>query len=304
MEKPEVSIIIVNYNVEELLLKCLFSIYNTKGNLDIEVFVVDNASDDNSVDSIEKKFPQVIILDNKFNVGFPAANNQALQLAKGEFIFLLNPDTELIEDSISILKTFLESSKEMNIATPQLLNTDGSIQRSVFRFPRLRYIIAEMLYLEPFSKSKYYLEKNFNSIFEVDSASGAALFFRKKLIDKIGLLNEKLFWIEDIDFCFRTIKSGGNVFYVPLTRIIHHSGQSAMKNYNISISNQVINKIKFYKVHGNSFELFFVHFISISNVLIRFFIFFILSPFNRIYSLKMRAYMYTFPRIFTATKGL
>ncbi len=304
MGKPEVSIIIVNYNVEAFLLKCLFSIFNTKGKLDVEVIVVDNASDDNSVDLIRNKFPQVIILENKINIGFPAANNQALQIAKGEFIFLLNPDTELIEDSISVLKVFLESSDEVDIAAPQLLNSDGSVQDSIFRFPRLRYIVAEMLYMESLTKSKYYPDKNFKKCFEVNSASGAALFFRKKLIDKIGQLNEKLFWIEDIDFCFRTVKSGGKVYYVPLTRIIHYSGQSAKKNYNISISSQVINKIKFYKVHGNTLELFLVYFISLINVLVRFIFFSILSPFKRIYSLKMSAYMYTLPRIFTATKGL
>ncbi len=304
MEQPEVSIIIVNYNVEKLLLKCLASIYNTKSKLVIEVIVIDNSSDDGSVDSIRNLFPQVIVISNKSNLGFPVANNQGLQLAKGEFIFLLNPDTELIEDSVSVLKNFMESSKDADIAAPQLLNSDRSIQKSIFRFPRIRYIVAEMFYLESLTKSKYYSEKNLKSIFEIDSASGAALFFRKKLTEKIGLLNEKLFWIEDIDFCFRTRKSGGKVYYVPLTGIIHHSGQSAKKNYNISISSQVINKIKFYKVHGNSIELYFVRCVSIVNVIMRLIIFSLLSPFKRVYSLKMSAYVYTLSRIFTATKGL
>ena len=143
-----------------------------------------------------------------------------------------------------------------------------------------------------------------NTIFEVDSASGAALFFRKSLLDKIGFLNEKLFWIEDIDFCYRTKISGGKVFYVPSTSIVHHSGQSAKKNYNVSISNQVINKIKFYKVHRNSAVLIIVQFISFINVIMRIIIFGLLSPFKKVYLLKLKAYVYTLPYIFTATKNL
>ena len=304
MKNPDVSIIIVNYNVKELLLKCLGSIYKTKANLLIEVIVVDNSSVDGSVDSVRNQFSDVVVIANTHNAGFPHANNQALRLAKGEYVFLLNPDTELIEDSVSILKKFLETSDNAEIAAPKLLNSDRSLQRSIFRFPRIWFIIAEMFYLESLTGSKYYSEMDLNTIFEVDSASGAALFFRKSLIDRIGFLNEKLFWIEDIDFCFRTKKSGGKVFYVPLTSIIHHSGQSAKKNYNVSISNQIINKIKFYKVHRTAAGLFIVQCISFINVIIRIIIFGVLSPFKEVYSLKMKAYVYTLPGIFSATKNL
>ena len=304
MKNPDVSIIIVNYNVKGLLLKCLGSIYKTIGDLQIEVIVVDNSSDDGSVDAVRNQFSEVVVIANTINAGFPAANNQALYLAKGEYIFLLNPDTELIEDSISILKNFLENSSSAAIAAPKLLNSDRSIQRSIFRFPRIWFIITEMFYLESMSMNRYYSEMDMKTVFEVDSASGAALFFRKSLTDKIGILNEKLFWIEDIDFCFRTKKSGGKVFYVPLTSIVHHSGQSAKKNYNVSISNQVINKIKFYKVHRNSAVLIIVQFISFINVIMRIIIFGLLSPFKKVYLLKLKAYVYTLPYIFTATKNL
>ena len=304
MKNPDVSIIIVNYNVKELLLKCLGSIYKTKGNLLIEIIVVDNSSSDGSVDAVRNQFSEVVLIANTYNAGFPAANNQALRIAKGNYIFLLNPDTELIEDSISILKNFLETSSNAAIAAPKLLNSDRSVQRSIFRFPRIWFIITEMFYLESMSRSKYYSEMDLNTIFEVDSASGAALFFRKSLLDKIGFLNEKLFWIEDIDFCYRTKISGGKVFYVPSTSIVHHSGQSAKKNYNVSIYNQVINKIKFYKVHRKSTGLFIVQCISFINVIMRIIIFGLLSPFKKVYSLKMKAYVYTLPGIFTVTKNL
>lgn len=107
MDKPYVSVIIINYNVKELLLQCLSSLYKKSNNsLHLEVIVIDNDSKDDSVASVLKEFPQVILIANKFNVGFSAANNQGLLIAKGEFIFLLNPDTEIIENTLEQLYFF------------------------------------------------------------------------------------------------------------------------------------------------------------------------------------------------------
>lgn len=227
-----------------------------------------------------------------------------MRIAKGEYIFLLNPDTELIQDSISILQSFLKSNKNISIVAPLLLNSDKTIQRSLFRFPEIRYILFENLYLNFLTSSKYYEDKDLQTGFEIDSASGAALFFHRELIEKIGMLNEKLFWIEDVDFCYRNVLNGGKNYYLPDTKIIHHSGQSAKKNYDVSISNQVTNKIRFYYLYKSSFALFIVYFISIANVLIRLIVFGLLAPFKKIYFLKMRAYLFTIPKLFTATVDL
>jgi GT2 family glycosyltransferase len=303
MNPPEVTIIIVNYNVRDLLVQCLASVYKHVAG-PVEVIVVDNNSTDGSVERVKKDFPMVQVIRNDFNAGFPAANNQGLRIAKGEFIFLLNPDTALLEDSVAAMAGYLRAHGEVALLAPQLLNGDGSLQRSVYRFPRIRYLLAEMVYLERMTGSKYYAGQDFNKPFEIESAAGAALFFRRKLTDETGFLNEKLFWIEDIDFCYRLHQQGKRIVYFPETKIIHYSGQSAKKNYNVSISHQVINKIKFYKVHHSRFPLFVVILLSTWNTLTRLLVFTLLAPFKKIYYLKMKAYWFTLPKIFTATRGL
>ena len=301
----EISIIIVNYNVKDFLLQCLKSVY-TETNLsyNIEVIIIDNNSSDDSISAVKKNFPQAVIIENKINAGFPAANNQGFKVATGEFIFMLNPDTELVENSLSLLKDYLEKNPDVAIVVPMLLNDDLSVQRSIFRFPKIKYLLAEMFYLESLARSKYYLKKNPHEISQVDSASGAALFFRRSLFEKTGMLNENLFWIEDVDFCYRVYKSGGKVIYLPRAKVIHHSGKSARTNYRVSVSNQVINKIKFYKIHHSSFKLFLVYLLSVLNVSMRLIVFALLSPFHRVFFLKMKAYWYTIPLIFTATRRI
>lgn len=301
---PSISILIVNYNVKDLLLSCLTSIYKNTVGCSFEVIVIDNNSSDESISAVRKSFPDVILIENKVNAGFPEANNQGMRISKGDYIFLMNPDTELVEDSPTMLRDYLAEKPGITLLAPKLLNADCTLQRSIYRFPRLKYLLAEMFYMEALTGGKYYAEKNTNTIFEVESAAGAALFFRKELIQTIGMLDTRLFWIEDIDFCYRIKKAGGKVVYFPTTKIIHYSGQSAKKNYNISISNQIINKIKFYKIHKTKTQLFFVYLLSLSNACMRLIIFSLLAPFNHICFLKMKAYWFTLPEIFTATSGI
>ena len=300
MKNPDISIIIVNYNVKQFILNCLNSIYNNKNNLNItfEVIVVDNHSSDGSIDAIINNYPQVILIKNSKNTGFPTANNQAFKIAKGKYIFMLNPDTEIVDDALVKPKNYLDNNQKINIACPKLLNTDKSIQYSVWRFPKIKYIIAEMFYLNKFIKDKYYFDKNFNQSFEVESMSGAAMIFRKGLLKTIGYLDENMFWIEDIDFCYRIHKKNMKIIYLPQAEIIHHIGQSAKKNYNISIYNQTFNKIKFYKKYHSIPETVVVVVISVFNVLTRFFVFLFLSPFKKKYFIKAKAYIYTFYQIF------
>lgn len=301
--KDMVSIIIVNYNVADLLINCIQSVYTYCTKVNFEIIVVDNSSTDNSAEMVRSRFPDIRWIQNHHNSGFPAANNQGIKAAKGCYFFLLNPDTELLDDSISILKEKLDANPKVNLVAPQLLNSDRSIQSSLFRFPTIPYILAEDFYLKSLAKSKYYAEKDLNKSFDVESASGAALFFRRELIVQIGTLNEKLFWIEDVDFCYRIQNAGGTVRYIPETKIIHHSGQSAKKNFNVSICNQVINKIKFFKLYKSPFQLAIVYLISIVNVFLKSIVFGLLSPFKKMYRLKFNAYLYTIPRIFSATSG-
>lgn len=298
MDKPDISIVIVNYNVKQLLLTCLASLYRNSSGFSFEVILVDNASSDGSADEVKNKFPQVKLIENKINLGFPAANNQAFKLTKGNYVLMLNPDTELRDNSLLKLKQYLDENKEISLIGPKLLNPDGTLQYSAWKFPKLKYIVAEMLYLNWLIGNKYYSNNNFSKPFQVDSLSGAAILIRSETLAMLGGLNEKLFWIEDIDLCYRIKKAGMKIVYYPDSEITHHIGQSAKKNYKISISNQVFNKIKFYKIHYASIETATLKLVCFFDSLIRFFIFGILSPFSKVYFKKSAAYLYTLPRIF------
>lgn len=291
------SIIIVNYNVKELLVKCLESILQNKVQ-NAEIILVDNNSSDNSVSVVREKFPEVKIIANQFNAGFPSANNQGFKISSGKYIFMLNPDAEITGNAINKLILYLDSHPHVALVAPKLLNTDGSDQLSIWRFPNIKFIVAEMFYLHKLIKEKFYLEKDFNTAFEIDSAAGAALMFRREMFSSIGMLDENLFWIEDVDFCYRIKKAGMKIMYYPEAKIIHHIGQSAKKNYIVSVSNMIFNKIKFYKKHHSKAETKILILISFFYSILKFLAFLVVSPLSKIYFRKAQAYWFTIPRVF------
>lgn len=302
---PDISIVIVNYNVKDLVLQCLKTIYSKANeSLLIETIVIDNASSDNSVEVIEKEFPQVKIIANKNNVGFPAANNQGFLLAKADKIFMLNPDTELVGDALLEMYKYMSAHQDVQLIAPMLLNSDKSIQKSVWRFPKVSYVFWESFHLSRFMSAKNYPDKDFSQPFEVDCFSGAAILFNKDILEKIGMLDETMFWIEDIEFCYRASKENMKRVYYPYAKVLHHIGQSAKKNYNISISNQVINKIKYFKKHHTKAEWILVVLISFLHVLMKIIVFVLVSPFNVVYFRKAKAYIYTLPLVFNPPLGM
>lgn len=295
----DVSVVIVNYNVRDLVIICLNTLYKyLPASIIIETILVDNNSSDNSIEAISEQFPQVKIIANKFNAGFPAANNQAFHIAKGKYIFMLNPDTEFFDDALSKMVEYMENHREISMMGPRLLNSDKTLQQSFWRYPTLTYLFFDTIYLKQFIGSKYYRDKNVNEPFEAESFSGAAILFQRELLQKIGFLDEKLFWIEEIDYCYRAHLKGLKLLYYPPAVILHHIGQSAKKNYNIAICNQVVNKIKFFKKYHSTFEWILVVLLSFIHVVFKLVVFGLLALFKRIYYLKAKAYLYTLPRVF------
>ncbi|MEI6488144.1 MAG: glycosyltransferase family 2 protein [Bacteroidota bacterium] len=305
MEIVDISIIIVNYNVKEFLIPCLRSIYASEiGLIKLEVIVIDNNSTDNSVEIVVTEFPQVIIIRNNYNAGFPKANNQGFEIAKGRYIFMLNPDTELLDNALTKLYHFIENNSDISLIAPQLLNSNLTFQSSVWRYPSLWYIFCETHYLKWFLRRKNYLDIDLNNPFLAESFSGAAIMFNRLVFEKIGMLDETMFWIEDIDFCYRANKEGMRLLYYPYAQIKHHIGQSAKKNYNVSISNQIVNKIKFFKKHYGNLQLKLVTIISVYEVLIKLLVFGILFPFNKVYNKKAKAYFHTLPLVFNPHRDI
>ena len=300
-----ISVVIVSYNVKDLVLTCLHSLYKyIPDEIVIETILVDNNSVDETVSSVKHKFPQVIIIANDYNAGFPVANNQAFEMAKGQYIFMLNPDTEFLDDSLGKLYKKIKDDSSISLIAPTLLNTDGTRQLSVWRFPSIWSIFCETHYLGFLLGHKNYSDKDVNKPFDAECFSGAAILFRRDLLDKIGVLDETMFWIEDTEFCYRAYHAGFRLVYFPEAKIVHHIGQSAKKNYNISISNQIFNKIKFFKKHHSVFAYIIVVLLSFYHVLLKLIIFGILSPFNKVFYRKAKAYLYTLPMVFNPPLGM
>lgn len=247
----DISVIIVSWNVRDLLKKCLESIYrNTTptppqrggDDLSFEIIVVDNASSDGTVEMVKNNFPQVRLVANQKNKGFAAANNQGIKEAKGEYILLLNPDTEFIENSLEKVIAKMKSNEKIGVLGCRLLNPDKTVQPSVRRFPTVwsqLVILFKLHKLFPFLLNRY-LAKDFvydhpltpslvkeGGVIEVDQVMGAFFCVKKELFDKIGLLDEGYFiWFEEVDFCRRAKQTGYKVVYWPGTSVVHYGGQS------------------------------------------------------------------------------
>ena len=219
----DLSIIIPSYNTKELLKKCLESVFSDH-RFEIEVIVVDNNSQDGSPQMVKKEFPEVILIENKDNLGFAKAANQGLKRATGEYLFLLNSDTVLEKNT---LEKLLEYGKTIPpaIVGPRLLNPDGTIQPSVFMLPTVKRAIAEYWFGKKGYFSKY--TPSGDVAVEVESVVGGAMFFPQEVVEKIGYLDERYFmYFEDLDYCRRAKKFGLKVYYFPGAEVFHEHGAS------------------------------------------------------------------------------
>ena len=234
----DISVIIVNYNVKEFIEQAVTSIKKACKNLSYEIFIVDNASTDGSVELITKKFPDVHLIANSDNKGFAAANNQGLNKAVGEYVLLLIPDTIVQEDTLRVILDFFKQYADCGMVGCKILNPDGTLQlacRRSFPTPWIAFTkIAGLSTLFPRSKlfGKYNLTYlNEDETCEVEAISGSFMFFRKQVIEKIGYLDESFFMYgEDLDWCFRIREAGWKIYYLPKTKIIHFKGESSKKS--------------------------------------------------------------------------
>jgi len=230
---PLLSIIIITWNSEEFIEKCLKSIFDTKGPIDLEVIVVDNASQDTTTKIIERFKPEVRLISNQTNSGYAEGNNQGIEISKGDYILLLNPDIELKENCLKLTLDFLENHKDIDGSAPQLLNPDGSIQPSCREFPDFSILLWE------FSGLSFIFPKNrifgrwrmgyfdFQSSREVDQPMGSCLLLRRKVIQKIGAFDEQFpIFFNDVDLCYRIKNSGGKLYFLPEAKALHYKGGS------------------------------------------------------------------------------
>ena len=223
----DLSIIIVNWNTKDLLLQCLESVYQTIKRVEMEVFVVDNGSMDGSIAAAKGRFPEVKFIQNEINLGFARANNQALSLAKGRYLLLLNPDTQVKKGAMERLISFMDAHPEAGGAGAQLLNSDGSRQNSIANFPSLATELLNKSLLRWFFPSAFPgKERNYPEPIEVDSVIGACMVVKRDAIEPVGLLDEGYFlFLEETDWCYRMRRTGWKIYHVPQAEIYHFQGK-------------------------------------------------------------------------------
>lgn len=261
----DISIVIVNWNTRDLLLNCLASVYRTIQGIDFEVFVVDNASSDDSVAAVRAHYPGVTIIANPENLGFAAANNRAFRRMQGRYALLLNSDAVLTKDAVATLFEFMEQNKKVGMACGQLLNQDGSRQNSIANFPAVLPLLCNETLLRLLLPKRFPSKhQTYDRPIEVDSCIGACLMVRKTAMDQVGLLDEDFFFFfEETDWAYRFKQAGWSSCFVPGAKIYHLQGKSVGYSAKGRIMFHRSRSIYFKKLHPR------VHKIMIGVVFVR-----------------------------------
>jgi hypothetical protein len=235
------SIIIVSWNVETILQDCLDSILSATVAVNtpdgdkpvVEIIVVDSASQDNTVQMVRDNYPQVRLLPQDDNIGFTRGNNIGLEEATGRYLFLLNPDTEVIGGAINQMIAYLDAHPQTGIVGPHTLNTDGSTQSSRRRFPTKLTAFFESTWLQGFAPRSlldefYITQPPDDAVIPVDWVQGSALMARREVYDDIGGLDAGfVMYSEELDWCKRAKDAGWQVVYLGTAQITHHGGKSS-----------------------------------------------------------------------------
>lgn len=225
----DLSIIVVSWNTRELVAQCLASLRRATSVRAIEIFVVDNGSVDGTVEMLEEQGPPVIFIRNTLNVGFAAANNQAIRQAKGRFVLLLNPDTRVIADALGAMQEFLDTHPHAGAVAPQLLNADGSLQNSCEPFPTLFREFWRLFHLDRIYRLASYAPDRWASHtpVQVDVARGACLMVRREIFQAMGGLDEQFYiYSEEVDLCYRLHRAGWEIWWLSNAQVIHYGGES------------------------------------------------------------------------------
>ena len=252
----DISIVIVSYNVRDILARCLDSLQNAAPGRAIEVIVVDNASNDGTGSMVREKYPAVRLLANDSNRGFAAASNQGIAASRGRSLLLLNPDTEILPGALAILDEFIANEPDVGIVGPLLRYPNGDIQSSRRRFPTpLTALIESTVVQRWFSRQSlldrfYMADRSAEQVQDVDWLVGACLLVRRRVIDEIGGLDERFFmYSEEVDWCRRARAAGWRIVFVPTAEVVHHEGRSSEQNVVRRGQNFFESRCRYYEKH-------------------------------------------------------
>ncbi|MFA5142301.1 MAG: glycosyltransferase family 2 protein [Candidatus Woesearchaeota archaeon] len=258
---------IVNWNTGNLLDKCLKSVFDSKTDYSYQVNVVDNNSDDDSLQII-KRDKRIKCLLNKDNNGMAASLNQIIKSTESEFLLFLHPDTEISPDTIQKMIDFMKRNPDISVCGPRLIYPNGQIFLSCHRFPTLIALLKESIGLN----GVYMRKADYSKIQSVDIIASACLFIRRNTLLKTGLLDERFTnWMAEWDLCYRIKKlKNGKIIYAPISKVIHYEGMSdttlKYKKHSFHIADlMTASLLLFYKKHYSKFELYLLKIFTFSN---------------------------------------
>ncbi|MFB3904157.1 MAG: glycosyltransferase family 2 protein [Acidobacteriota bacterium] len=250
-----VSVVIVSWNTQNLLRNCLLTVekearlFKDGG---VEIFVVDNGSTDGTVQMLRKSFPSVTLIANSENAGFAAANNQALARCRGDYVLLLNPDTELKAQALTRMVRFLKSRLYVGAVGPLLINPDGSMQQSCYPRPTLFRELWRLLHLDRLHRLAVYPMTNWtlDRPRQVETVQGACILIKRSVFDEIGFLDQDFFiYTEEIDLCRRIIAAGWRIYWLPVAAVVHHGGQSTRQAAGRMFIELYRSKLRYFRKH-------------------------------------------------------
>ncbi|HUV41736.1 MAG TPA: glycosyltransferase family 2 protein [Sedimentisphaerales bacterium] len=257
----DVSIIIVNWNTRDILKDCLNSIYRHTDGIGFEVIVVDNGSEDGSCGMVKDYFPNVVLIENPQNRGFAAANNQAMRIARGRNVLLLNSDTLVLDGAIVKTVAFADANPAAAVVGCRVLDRNGTVQQSCFMFPSITNLILAVTYLyKLFPRSRFFARERMgwwdgNDVRQVDAVAGCFMLVARRAIEQTGMMDERFFMYgEETDWCYRFKQAGWKVMFTPDGEIIHLGAQSTRKSEAEMLIELRMSILKFFEKHRGRFE--------------------------------------------------
>jgi N-acetylglucosaminyl-diphospho-decaprenol L-rhamnosyltransferase len=247
-ERPDVTVIVVSYNTAHLLDRMFGTLEAARGSLRLQVIVVDNASRDGSADILRTKYPNAELIENRTNVGFGRANNQALPWIRGRFVLLLNTDAFMAPDTLRTTVAFMEVHTRCGVLGVKLVGGDGTLQPSCRYFPTPWNVFLGSTGLKrvfPGTRLVDDMTWDHASVRECDWVPGCYYLVRREVIERVGLFDPRYFlYYEEVDHCHRVRQAGWNVIYYPFTHVVHLGGESAATEGPLTFAGRQISALQ------------------------------------------------------------
>jgi hypothetical protein len=252
----DVSIIVVAWNVRDLVQDCLQTVYEQTRDISFEIIYVDNASVDGSLEMVRKEFPEARTIANSENLGFIRANNQAIEVARGRYVLLLNSDTLVLDGAIQKTVAFGDGRPDAAVIGCRVLNRDRTLQRSCFMFPSvLNLLLSSTLLARIFPRNRFLGRErmtwwDFDEVREVETVCGCYALVRKEAIDEVGMMDPAYFvYGDDPDWCYRFKQKGWKRLFTPDANIVHYGGQTTKQMADDFVLQLFATKLLFIRIH-------------------------------------------------------